>query len=290
MFEFLEHIQIQIPKKKSIIISKMTDDNTINLNFDEDTAQRRAALRMLPYVQDQESNEEKMILSKFKSSSRVSISSDLTCKLRSSKSQKWNSIGYCICRTNRGLKFPGKYYWEFEYLGTESNAGHCRIGISTTTARIEAPVGYDINGYCLRDKGNAFHCAKKFDGPSFKAGDVIGFGFTISEEEDKSSLCCWINGENPTLLFENIKTGVEWFPSISPYRDAQIRAQFDEPFKHFPGDEWKPAAKHPIMPSTEKYTVDTLISIMKSGKIADMNEEIVLAMNAVMAPPQEVES
>ena len=266
---------------------KMTDDNTINLSFETDTARRRAALRMLPNIQDQESNDQKMILSKYKSSNRISINSDLICGINS---DKWNSIGYCICRTNRGLKFPGKYYWEVEYLETKSKEGHCRVGISTTTARIEAPVGYDVNGYCLRDKGNSFHCAKKFDGPSFQVGDVIGFGLIISEEENKSSLCCWINGDNKKTLFDDIKTGVEWFPTISPYRDAKIRAQFDEPFKHFPGEDWIPAGQHPIMPSTEKYTIDTLISIMKSGKIADMNEEIVIAMNAVMAPPQEVES
>ena len=264
----------------------MTEDNTITITFEEYTAHRRAALRLLHNIVDEEATSPSIILSKLKSSRRISIQSNLICKLSGND----NSVGYCICRTCRGLKSPGKYYWEVEFLRSKSGEGHCRCGISSIEAKLDAPCGYDQYGYCLRDKGGSFHCAQRSDGPQYNIGDLIGFGLIIPEEKDQATLCCWINGENQTTLFEHIKTDTEWFPTVCPYRDAQIRTQFYEPFKHFPGDDWMPAGEHPNITPKGNHTIDELIKVMKSGKIADMTEDLILAMNDVMAPPEELQN
>ena len=254
-------------------------EESISLQFDEHTVLRRASLRLLPNVIDPESTLP-MNLSRYKSSKRIDIiQSKNACHLIKGE------IGYSLCRTNRGLKNTGKYYWEVEFTKTDSKQGHCRIGIASIYAKIEAPCGFDKFGYSLRDTGNAFHEAKKYNGPSFKVGDVVGFGLIIGK--DNSKLVCWINGQNQTTLFEDIEVGVEWFPAISPYRDSYLTMILSD-FKFFPGEEWTPASKHPLIPQAAKYDTNDLLKILKSGKVSDMSEEKLSIVNLAMIPNEEL--
>ncbi|EAY21093.1 SPRY domain containing protein [Trichomonas vaginalis G3] len=253
---------------------------SIPFKFDPLTVKRRAALGYLPNVKDPELQLQ-MKFSQLKSSRSFVFKNNDYEVMHDS-----NSIGYSMVRTTRALSKPGKYYWEIVYNGSESNQGHCRIGISTINAPIEGPVGFTEDGYALRDAGDAFHKAIKYPGPSFNVNDTVGFGLEITEKDCK--FYCWINGANQTLLFDNIPIKT-YYPSVSTYRDAVVSGRFEkQSFKFYPDDSWTPANDHPFIESKSRYEADELLNIMSSGDIKLLNEELVSIINQALAPPEDI--
>jgi len=64
--------------------------------------------------------------------------------------------GYRTCRTTHGV-LEGRWYFEALVYGTPDE-GNVRLGWSTRSGQIEAPVGFDKHGFGLRDlTGELFH-------------------------------------------------------------------------------------------------------------------------------------
>lgn len=60
--------------------------------------------------------------------------------------------GWLSARSNIGIR-EGTYYFEFDIVNANnsSDKSHVRVGLARKEAALEAPVGFDGYGYCLRD-------------------------------------------------------------------------------------------------------------------------------------------
>jgi hypothetical protein len=112
--------------------------------FDELGVHRRAALGLLPNVEDPELND-RMQFSRYKSSRQYKFIDNLTVTL---------SGGSRLCRTTRPLSLPGRIYWEADYRSSVRD-GHVQLGFAMIRVDMEAPVGVDAEGYSVRDLGGA---------------------------------------------------------------------------------------------------------------------------------------
>lgn len=257
----------QAPLKKVILLQ---------LHFDEEGLYRRAALGLLPEVQDPEANKP-MKLSSRKSSRRFKFLEENKVTL---------SEGYRLCRATRYLPLPGSYFWEVSF-SQKTNDSHVRIGIATVKAEMEGPVGMDSEGYCVRDRGGAYHNAKKSPSPEFSAGDILGFGFT--SDETGASLHLWINGDYKGAIFTGIDPTKHWIPAVSIYRDATVQAVFHRPFEFEPGSDWTAAADVPDTPPDGKLTADKLAYWMRGKLEAGEDQEIAYkAILVAMTPPHQM--
>ena len=135
----------------------------------------------------------------------------------------------------------------------------------------------DEEGYCVRDRGGAFHKAKKTPTPAFGVGDVVGFGFC--HESDGAALRVWINGADHGIVFRGIDNEKQWYPAVSVYRDAEVHATFSRPFAFDPGTEWKAAVEIPDVEPVGLFTTKQLIHWMK-GRL-DAGEYQQQAYNAI---------
>ena len=117
----------------------------MKLQFEELGVIRRAALNLLPNVQDPEYRSQ-MQFSRYKSSRKYKFLSDdnNTVTLEG---------GYRLCRATRYIPVDQRYFWEVDFTAAKSSESHVRIGISTIQADMEAPVGVDSYGYCVADLG-----------------------------------------------------------------------------------------------------------------------------------------
>ena len=84
----------------------------IPMKFEELGAKRRAALRLLPNIEDPEAKNP-IHLSKLKSSRQYIIDHE--------KSTATLEGGYRLCRCSRSFIHWGKYYWELIFLSSELN-------------------------------------------------------------------------------------------------------------------------------------------------------------------------
>lgn len=70
---------------------------------------------------------------------------------------------------------------------TKSNGGHLRIGWSTRSADLQAPVGYNEHSYGIRDiMGSRIHKSRREDkwgGIGFGPGDVVGVAISLEEKK-----------------------------------------------------------------------------------------------------------
>jgi hypothetical protein len=244
----------------------------LNLKFEALAVHRRAALGLLPGVQDPEYNHE-MTFSQYKSSRQYRfLTSDNCCVSLSG--------GYRLCRANRYLQDHSPCFWEIDFKAAETNESHIRIGIATIKADMEAPVGFDAEGYCVRDRGGAFHCARRRDSPAFGVGDTIGFGFRDRE------LSLWINGVCHGVIFDSIDGEKKWMPAVSVYRDAQVVGRFRRPFRFDPGNEWREAGdlkqEEPVGLFTSKELVIWMRGSLDAG---DRHKQAIEAMDAALVPP-----
>lgn len=275
--------------KKPFVITDPSDPffgSTIPMRFEELGARRRAALRLLPNIEDPE-NKSKITLSRYKSSRKYKFDGD-KCTLEG---------GYRLCRSSRSFEEPGKYFWEFRFSGRDLEDGHVRMGIATTNADMEAPIGVDAEGYCVRDQGGAYHCSRKkkpeeYDSgvkpfAGFSIGDYIGFGFTLGNTPETTTLEVWVNGKYQGVIFRNIDNTKKWIPSLSIFHNAWVEAYFEN-FHYDVGPNWTPASAIPEEKQKEKYTLSQLIDVMRNGTESLRTKEMFAATFAVLTPIQDM--
>ncbi|OHS95027.1 SPRY domain containing protein [Tritrichomonas foetus] len=221
----------------------------LNLSFEELGLIRRAALGLLPYVIDPES-QFPIHLSPLKSSRNYIFSDKLTkndsdrIELSHIENGNYDRVtldsGYRLCRASRRLQLDQKYYWEFHFCPESHPDSHLRVGIATTKADMEAPVAVDQEGYCFRDLGGSYHNGHRNHNASltetFKIGDIIGIGFVPNEKS--ISLQLFINGIDKGIFFDNIEKKLKWIPSLSIFKNAVVKANFKRPFAFDPGQDW----------------------------------------------------
>ncbi|EAY09987.1 SPRY domain containing protein [Trichomonas vaginalis G3] len=276
-------------QRKTFIITDPNDPfygSSIPMRFEELGARRRAALRLLPNIEDPE-NKSKIVLSRYKSSRKYKFDGD-KCTLEG---------GYRLCRSSRSFDQPGKYFWEFRFTSRDLEDGHVRMGIATTNADMEAPIGVDAEGYAVRDLGGAFHCSKHqkpeeydpgvvpFQG--FNVGDFVGFGFTLGTTPETTTLEVWVNGMYRGVIFRNIDPTKKWIPSLSIFHNAWVEAFF-EVFNYAPGPAWTPAANIPDEPQKQKYTLSQMLDVMRNGTESLRTKEMFAATFAVLTPIQDM--
>lgn len=279
---------------------------------------RRAALGLLPDVQDPDSNK-KMKLSPLKSSREYWFTDDqLTARCQN---------GYRVCRATKGFTIESagpkkdKYYWEFTFINTKEDPkhkerhftydepsedlqklhnyhdvggntdsdiypnAHVRLGIATVMAKIDFPVGGDDRGYAVRDLGGGFHNRKKVaDTPSFNCGQVIGFGYEIVDEE-RSCLHMWIDGEYKGVVFDNINAKLRWFPAFSCYKGAAVHAEFRF-FENIP-EGFTPA--YNIQKETRKWPIPINDMVYHMNKLdSSCPKNVLRAIDIAMIPYPEL--
>lgn len=95
--------------------------------------------------------------------------------------------GFVSARADLCIREGGWYYETRVLRANDESGAHVRLGITRREASLEAPVGFDVYGYGLRDKGGqAMHlsrprpfvisaaAANSAEDPAFRTGDVIG--------------------------------------------------------------------------------------------------------------------
>ena len=252
-------------------------ESELHLQFERLGLMRRAALGLLPHVQDPEMNSP-MKLSTLKSSRNYRLEGN-TATLCG---------GYRLCRASRRLPTDKKYYWEFEFSSQSPDDGHIRVGIATKQADMEAPVGVDKFGYGIRDLGGSYHDAhrnRKMITPKFGKGDVVGLGFIPGEKS--ISLKLFINGKDEGIVFDDIQLSSDWIPALSIFHKAVVIATFSRPFKYDPGGDW--AAADQIPPEEDKNHINpvALLKYMEGTLICRLDEkdDYFEAMDQALVPP-----
>ena len=258
------------------------------MKFEEYGAKRRAALRLLRNIEDPEAKG-KITISKFKSSRKYKIDSE--------NSRATNEGGYRLCRCSRLMKQRLKFFWEFKFVEAKTPNSHVRLGIATLNADMEAPVGVDAEGYCVRDQGGAYHESRQLKPdqyppgvapfPAFHVGDTIGFGFNHTKEIEKSTLEIFINGVSQGIIFNNIDATKGWIPSFSCYYGGVVEAHFDD-FEYKPSEDWIPVSQMRSEKLSAEYTVQQMIDLMKNGTESLRTKEMFEATFDVLTPVQDM--
>jgi hypothetical protein len=247
----------------------------MKLKFEELAVHRRAALGLLPNVEDPE-YDARQTFSQLKSSRHYKFltQDNLTVTL---------SGGYRLCRATRCLPLPGRYYWEIDFKAANSNESHIRIGIATLKADLEAPVGCEATGYSLRDLGGAFHRGRRSSSPAFSVGDVVGIGF------DGTHLDMWVNGTYHGVIFDRIDDSCDWMPAVSVYRDAEVVGRFVRPFIFDPGSDWLAAGDLPPGRPVGLFSSRDLVKWMKGTLDAGENHDAAIeAIRTALTPPHDM--
>ena len=279
------------------------------LAFQEYIVLRRAALGLLPDVSDPDAKKP-FQFSPLKSSRTFLFNNSFNMVYINMQNPSFDG-GYRLCRTTRGFKTPGKYYWElsFEiikptieqqndpnhYIHHES---HVRFGIATARAEMEFPVGYDDRGYCVRDSGGAFHHKKELKNDcflGFNEGDRVGFGLTIPEDESEQQngkLEMWVNGEYRAIISDTIDCTKRWFPAVSIYFNCIVSGYFstkgEKSIKFLPEGDWIPAEKAPFDYPKRLMTADTLIKRMKNFHLKQPDETTLRIISVALVPTSEM--
>ncbi|OHS98619.1 SPRY domain containing protein [Tritrichomonas foetus] len=230
----------------------------MKLKFEELGVYRRAALGLLPKVNDPEIKMP-MTFSSYKSSRKYKF-------LNPEKSMVTLEGGYRLCRSTRFLRTDKNYYWEVDFTSAKNEESHVRFGIATIEADMEAPVGVDQNGYCVGDLGKCIHNGwknKNFNSPTFHAGDTVGFGFMPGP--NGISLRLFLNGADYGVVYDNISTEKRWTPAISIYREAVATGRFIRPFRFDPGPAWTAAGDIPRDRSEYPISAKKLVKVMKGS-------------------------
>lgn len=89
--------------------------------------------------------------------------------------------GFRTVRASHGV-YQGAWYCEVKvaHLG---ETGHVRLGWCTRKAELQAPVGFDVHGYCYRDlEGSKVTAGKREEyGEAYGEGDVVGLYLYMPE-------------------------------------------------------------------------------------------------------------
>jgi hypothetical protein len=247
----------------------------LNASFEVLAVHRRAALHLLPNVEDPEYNEP-MKFSKLKSSRHYSWIDNLTVSLPE---------GYRLCRATRALALPGAVYWEIDFKAAKTAQSHIRIGIATVAADMEAPVGVDGEGFGVRDLGGAFHRARRRPFAAFGVGDTVGFG--IDAHGEFATMRVFVNGADQGIAFDQIPQN-QWYPAVSIYRDAVVQGRFVRPFKFDPGAEWAAAGDLPEGVRTALFTSKDIVKWMKVLDAGPNNKEAYRAIHVALTPAHQM--
>ena len=94
------------------------------------------------------------------------------------------------------------------------NNGHLRIGWSTPSGDLQAPVGYNEHSYAIRDiSGSRIHQSRRedkwADGVSFGPGDVIGFLICLVNNEKDANASTSSSSNKPTTTTSISKESAE---------------------------------------------------------------------------------
>ena len=281
------------------------------LEFDEEIVLRRAALGLLPEVDDPEAKSP-LRFSSLKSSRHFRFSPsydkvELDLHIneigyddeQEAPIEEYTAFngGYRMCRATRGFKTPGKYYWELSYnVNNGNHESHVRFGIATVKAEMEFPVGYDDRGYCIRDMGGAYHNSKEFPSPPFKEGDIVGLGFEIAQNDEnpsepKGSLSLWINGEYQGVIFEDIDCTKRWFPAVSIYFHSVVTSYFSKSKGntiHYLPEGWAPADRSPFDYPKRLISINTLLKKMREFPNSKADENVLKAISVALVPKQDM--
>lgn len=239
----------------------------LKLKFEELGVYRRAALGLLPNVNDPEL-QETMAFSTYKSSRKYKFldPKNLSVTLEG---------GYRLCRATRFLPVNNSYYWEIDFTSIKNEESHIRVGIATIKADMEAPVGYDQYGYCIGDLGKSIHERRErgnFKTPQFHVSDTVGLGFIPGP--DSISLQLFINGVDYGIVFDGINKEERWTPAVSIFREAVVTGRFFRPFKFDPGNQWMAAGdiprENPDLPILAKDLVKAMKGTMVLSESSDL--------------------
>ena len=254
----------------------------LKLKFEELGVYRRAALGLLPNVNDPEL-QDIMAFSTLKSSRKYKFldPKNLTVTLEG---------GYRLCRSTRYLPLDRNYFWEIDFTSIKNEESHVRIGIATIKADMEAPVGSDKNGYCIADLGKSFHNGwknKKAKTPPFHASDTIGLGFMPGPES--IALRLFVNGIDYGIIYDNISNEERWTPAISIYREAVVTGRFFRPFKFDPGEDWTAAGDIPRdIPDLPIIAKDLVKAMKGTMSLSEQSELYMQAIYAALTPAHQM--
>ncbi|XP_010269764.1 PREDICTED: protein TRAUCO-like isoform X2 [Nelumbo nucifera] len=140
------------------------------------TAEDTVLIAPIPRFPDKtdDTPEMKICLSKVYKAEKVELSDD--------RLSAGSSKGYRMVRTTRGV-VEGAWYFEIK-VAKLGETGHTRLGWSTEKGDLQAPVGYDGNGFGYRDiDGSKIHKAlrNKYGEEGYSEGDVIGCYINLPE-------------------------------------------------------------------------------------------------------------
>ena len=239
--------------------------------------------------------------------------------------------GYRMSRATHGVS-NGCYYYEAIIVGGDNNniysgqkrplhessnqeepsdlatkrqkTGHVRIGWSTRSGDLQAPVGYDASSYAIRDTGGSrIHKSRREDkwgGTEFGPGDVVGFAISLySDNTAKSSTTVpsslvldsatiggtngvsngvkvdattgshirfFVNGKQVgDKAFDNITPGT-YYPAVSCYSDSTVKLNFGPHFVYPPNKEMQPVSDLCSVPPRPGDVLDTVLSTSNEGK------------------------
>ncbi|KAG5442556.1 Band 4.1-like protein 3 [Clonorchis sinensis] len=170
-----------------------------------------------------------------------------------SKAQAHWAHGWQGCRSNQGIRGPGRFYFEATPL---EDTGLCRIGWSTEDASLNLGTdrfgfgyGADNDGFGLNgQQGKRMHCDEIENyGEAFTKDDVIGCFLDTIEHTVKWSKNGIDFGEAyhiPPDLFQSA-TAAAFFPTVS-LLNSTVEFNFgDKRFQFYPGPDWTPVCCTP---------------------------------------------
>jgi Set1/Ash2 histone methyltransferase complex subunit ASH2 len=243
--------------------------------------------------------------------------------------------GYRMSRATHGVS-SGTYYYEAIIGGGDNNiqsgkkrplhessnqeeankesdlatkrqkTGHVRIGWSTRSGDLQAPVGYDASSYAIRDTGGSrIHKSRREDkwgGKEFGPGDVVGFAICLSGDNNTKSSATvpsslgvgssTVGGSNEgnssngmtsdtgignhIRFFINGKqigdkafdniTPGTYYPAVSCYSDSSVHLNFGPHFVHPPKEKMQPVSDLCLIPPRPEDTLVSVLSTSNEGK------------------------
>eukprot|EP00986_Skeletonema_menzelii_P007281 scaffold2848_cov150-Skeletonema_menzelii.AAC.33 len=200
---------------------------------------------------------------------------------------------------NRGQKRPlheSSNQEEASDLATKrQKTGHVRIGWSTRSGDLQAPVGYDASSYAIRDTGGSrIHKSRREDkwgGTEFGPGDVVGFAICLHNDNAANSstsvsssegmkadavnhIRFFMNGKQiGDKAFDNISPGT-YYPAVSCYSDISVKMNFGPHFVYPLKDDMQPVSDLSSVPPNPEDVLHTVLSTSNEGKKPFLSKKV----------------
>ena len=144
--------------------------------------------------------------------------------------------GYSSARCSHGVSMvsSGTWYCEYKITGCDLNVkpegggAHVRVGWATSSAELEAPVGFDMHGfgYCNVDGSKITKGVKTAYGDPYSSGDVIGMCVKCHKQGSWYEIQFFKNGVDQGVAFVITEaTKDEYFPIVSLYYTGKVTFQ-----------------------------------------------------------------